>query len=284
LTFAHFSLCSDADQKKGYNNLPILDGLDFDAIVLDEMHSLLRIFDKLQHLLQKEELKENDDLLAKYVSAVQKILKDESFQYYVGEHNAISWSTLDASDRLKILEEIDFTDIIPARARAPRVTSLWHGFADLYKLYSADEPQPDLYKQKLGEWMELFTSGPCPGTDPVRARRPAGLRSNTPEFENWLASTAPLYPHAHATPYIHQLTHFLYHIRKESLKPWSCCSLEKKNHMHTVDFFRSTMRGGCSQSAMKQILTRELILTCWEIKVPPPPQPQPPAPDSMDTE
>ena len=85
--------------KKGYARPPILP-VHFDHVVPDQLHLLLRIFDKLQHLLQKNELNEDKAKLDAYVDKVQNIVK-KPYRYFCKD-GSITWSTLDAADRLRV--------------------------------------------------------------------------------------------------------------------------------------------------------------------------------------
>jgi hypothetical protein len=89
-------------------------------------------------------------------------------------------------------------------------------------------------------------------------------RPNTAAFNERRAITFPLYPHKHVTLYIHSLAHFQFLLDHQQLHEYCCSSLEKRNHLHTIDFFRATSLNGFGQLALKQILVRELILFVWD--------------------
>jgi hypothetical protein len=182
---------------------------------------------------------------------------------------------------IQVLSEIDFSNIIDNPPRASRVTKLWHDYADLYRIYSAENPDSASYNCKFAAFMELFCSGPRPATassssssssashgsrGPVTRRRVASsaLQPNTAQFDAEQSQNAPLYPHSHCTPYLHALAHIQFILPHRSMKPFSCSSLEKRNHLNTMDFFRSTTLNGFGRNSLSQILTRELVLFCWD--------------------
>jgi hypothetical protein len=288
----------------GYQNSPILP-LEYSDLYPDEMHCLLRGFDKLQSLVQKHDLNEDIAKLKLYVKKIHELLESDAYKFYQKD-GKISWATLDSHDRFKawicswtirfmavlvlfvlivqLLQSIDFAGIMANTERAKRVTNLWHGYAELYSIFSSDSPDPVLYKEKLGAWMSEYCSGPCPdsssssssassasssssargaGRRVVRVARSAP-RPNTAAFDAQQAMIAPLYPHADATPYVHTLAHFQFFF-PDSLKPYSCSSLEKRNHLHTIDFFRTTTLNGFGRTTLKEILVREMLLYSWDL-------------------
>ena len=64
---------------------------------------------------------------------------------------------------MKVLQNIDFREIISDPARAVRVTIMWQLFGVMYaEQISSATPDARVFAAKLAEFMELFCSGPRP--------------------------------------------------------------------------------------------------------------------------
>lgn len=253
----------EEDFKNGHVTMPVFDFIEFDKYIIDELHALLRIFDKLLTLLIQE-LTDHpfDKFLSKQKTSMQKRLQDAmnaleiKFKYYINKNGDISWSCLYKRDRVKALKELDFTRIFcEDLQRADLYTKLWRGFHNVYCTFSSEfentkETRLRVSKKlrvDMTEWLKLYML-PAVGTP------------GTPDYVPGMFSADDV------TPYMHSvLAEMLFFIGTYgSLKLFSCFSLEAKNGMQTTDFFRTTSKGGWGRKPSHDIIERELLLYVFD--------------------
>lgn len=101
--------------------------------VIDELHLLLRIFDRLWNLILSELRSThcfNDQIHQVIISEMKRI----RVQFYFREdQNTKTWlfTTLSGNDRLKVLRDFDL-NVIFTPERAAKIRELWNGFNNLY--------------------------------------------------------------------------------------------------------------------------------------------------------
>jgi hypothetical protein len=176
-----------------------------------------------------------------------------SFTFYVSKEGAISWTSLNGTQKKKALAELDVISLFPSASRGAAVQAIWRGFYRLYQIYSSPtytsdgvKYSPAQFGAEAAQWVKALTA-PAHG-DPDQADYRPGM-----------------YADASVTPYMHAV---IVHVPQQmaylqqfqfSLSMFSCHSLEKKNHSQTCDVFRCTLKGGCSSNALLDVCKRELV-------------------------
>jgi len=235
----------------GYKDKPLFGFLSWDHIIVDELHSLLRITDKLLELLIAD--LQRSGTFEQLPAAFSQL--GIQFSFYVSKEGVLSWTSLTGVHKKRMLAQLPVASFFPDDPeRGSRVEQLWRNFFALYEIYSSSDYSyqgvrytPDVFSQKARQWLQEFTA-PSTG-DP-----------DEPSYRPGMYADAAVTPYMHAViAHVPVMMAFLEQYNF-SLQLFSCHSLEKKNHSQTSDVFRCTLKGGCKSSVYRSLLERELVL------------------------
>jgi hypothetical protein len=228
---------------KGFNNTPLFPFIEFTHVLLDELHSLLRLSDLLLNLLAAD-CKKDKGGFDRFSAEMRRV--GIRFQFYSTEEATVRWTPIDGDKRIKMLEAVDLRNVYSNTELGARVTQAWRDLLALYRSYSSWEPDVNLVQTNIDRFMLHFT------------QTSTGIR-NTKSF-----SRTSLFCRSDVTPYLHAVAHhFIPLIRRwGSLKLFSMSSLEAKNDEQQTSFFRTTMRGGGKgrKNPLRALVVRELLL------------------------
>ncbi|GBC29124.2 hypothetical protein GLOIN_2v1783867 [Rhizophagus irregularis DAOM 181602=DAOM 197198] len=214
----------------GHNRKPLFNMISLDNWVPDELHILLRIWDRLWCLVLAElkEFNQFDDICRdEIVKEMNRI--GVNFQFWQEKSNTWNHTSLMGDDKKKVLKNFNFKRILPS-SRANAIRELWDHFHQIYlnlKLKNYDAQQ---FRFEAEDWLELFKV---------------------------------LYMPSDITPYMHVLvchmSEFMKRHKQFGIKAFSCAAVEKKNHQQVTHFFRQTMKDGgkIKKSAITDILEYE---------------------------
>ncbi|RIA94186.1 hypothetical protein C1645_818476 [Glomus cerebriforme] len=141
----------------GHNKRPLFPMIPLDKWIPDELHIMLRIWDRLWNLVIAE-LKEYDQF--------DNVCRDEIIQemsrigvnfHFWQEHGANVWShtSLMGDDKLNVLKNFDLNRIFPP-SRATKIRELWNRFHQIYFNIKSKNYDPELFKFEAENWLELF--------------------------------------------------------------------------------------------------------------------------------
>jgi len=242
----------DEWKKFGQNLLPLLQMIDFDHVIVDMLHVLLRIGNKLLGVLI-EDILTNDHwedniksvfscflFLVFFFNKVRVLtfhnkyfseFMDEmrrigvKFNFFEDSDGKVKYNSLQASDLREVLSTFNLEAVIE-KSRAAEAEKIWRGFLKLYDCIRYPGPTHDLEKD-MKSWFDLFTKE----------------QTLEPEEDGYLA---PIFHDTDVTPYIHVFQEHCPELRKihGPLDIFACDGLEKKGHLHQIDFFHSGMKGG----------------------------------------
>ena len=197
-----------------------------DHVILDELHLMLRITDRLMENLIKEVMERDSDFSKTsqqpkgvYLDTLLKTINSLGISFSIWEKQnvdgngsgAYDWTSLVGSDKKKLLyllpEQLETNDILFPETKA-MVVQLWRDFGTLYKLinssFDGNENMVQDVFSKSKQFVELFCS---------------------------LATSRIGYNKARVTPYMHCL---IYHVpmfllNHKSLKQFTGQGVEKNN-------------------------------------------------------
>jgi hypothetical protein len=195
--------------------------IDLLNYVPDELHILLRISDTLMECFFRDLFKKND-FERNIKERIEKKMNELNihFEFYRGNsRNNWSWTSLMGPDKKKMLQHFPISEFLPGM-RGVAIENLWREFYSLHEtLKKPSHTEEEILKFEIDakNWVKSF----C---------QPTIGQMNT--------ATAILgnYRKEDVTPYMHMLAmHVPYFMRrlKEkglSLRLFSTCSIEKKNH------------------------------------------------------
>ena len=222
----------------GHINAPLFTMIPLENWVCDELHVLLRIYDRLWTLVIAE-IKSR----GLFNDITRKIIVDEmkriniSFQFWE-IHGSNNWdfTPLMGQDKLKVLQLFNL-GVLFRPSRAKLIRQLWDQFVILYQAFRNQETDPLQFKKDALSWLNLFlTPSQGTSTDPNNA-------------------TNGLYLPSNVTPYMHI---FVYHgwelmqkHQRWGIKAFSCAAVEHKNHDQSSLYFRKTFKNGGNSSHCK---------------------------------
>jgi len=171
----------------GHSKAPLIPMIPLDHYVPDELHVMLRIYDRLWELVIQELKSER-----RYDEYNRKVIVREidrisiNFQFWQ-EHNTENWNytSLMGDDKEKILHGFNF-DVIFDKERATLINCLWRDFYALYKLMKQPGTDSSFFAGQAKKWLDLFLT-------------PHEGEPNTISFKKGL------YHSKDVTPYIHVL-------------------------------------------------------------------------------
>ncbi|RIB20647.1 hypothetical protein C2G38_2035060 [Gigaspora rosea] len=240
------SLKSDSPPP-GHLKTPLLPMIRLDRYVPDELHIMLRIWDRLWELVIQEIKSENryDDHIRMIISLEMKRIS-VTFRFWQN-HDTQNWSHMPimGGDKEKVLRDFNF-EVIFDKEQATLINRLWRDFYSLYRLMKEPNAVPTLFTVKVKEWFNLFLT------------QYQGI-PNTRTFKKGL------YRPKDVTPYIHVLVHhvpeFMVRYQNFGLAAFSCAAVEKKNHDQVSLFYKKLMKDGGKgmerKSAILEILNYE---------------------------
>jgi len=224
----------------GHIKKPLFHMISLDHWIPDELHVMLRIWDRLWSLVLAE-LKESDqfDDICRFEITQEMDRIGVKFQFW-NEHNSNSWNhtSLMGDDKLKVLENFNLKKILPP-SRADKIRQLWDGFKWLYHAFKSKNYDPQQFKFEAEEWLELFL---------------------TPDkkIPNSTRIVKGLYNPSAITPYMHVLVchmhEFMEMHQQWGISSFSCSPVEKKNHQQVSFFFRQTVKDGGNAERKSSIM------------------------------
>ena len=141
----------------GHLKAPLLPMIPLDHYVPDELHIMLRIWDRMWALIIQELKSENrfNDFTRMIISAeMQRI--SVRFHFWQ-DHDTQNWSytSLMGGDKEIVLQNFNF-EVLFDKERATLINNLWRGFYVLYK--SMKEPGTDyvFFEIQTKKWLDLF--------------------------------------------------------------------------------------------------------------------------------
>ncbi|CAG8855323.1 43433_t:CDS:2, partial [Gigaspora margarita] len=175
----------------GHKYKPLFPMISLTHWVVDELHVILRITDRLWLLLVSEiDVKTN--------SRIRNIISQEMLRIHVHfnwweDQNTKMWTStsLTGVDKLKVLQNFNLDLLFLNKSRAQLIRRLWNGFNELYEDMHKQRINGVEFKKKALEWINLFLT-------------PSSGNPNHPQ-----TFIKGLYRPYDITPYIHTL---VYHI------------------------------------------------------------------------
>ena len=229
----------------GHNKKPLFNMISLDHWIPDELHIMLRIFDRLWSLVLSE-LKDVDqfDNICRNEIVQEMNRIGVRFQFWK-ENGSNTWNytSLMGGDKLKVLKKFNLGRILPP-SRTRKIRELWDRFNQIYcnlKLKDYDSQQ---FQFEAEDWLELFLT-------------PDRVMPNSNRIEKGLYSPSAITPYIHVLVY--HMSEFMEIHKRWGMKAFSCAPVEKKNHQQVTLFFRQTLKGGGSKhkSVIKDILEYE---------------------------
>ncbi|RIB07706.1 hypothetical protein C2G38_2213620 [Gigaspora rosea] len=231
----------------GHSKALLIPMIPLDCYVPDELHVMLRIWDRLWELAIQELKSEN-----RYDEHNREIIVREMkrisvrFQFWQ-DHNVENWiyTSLMGDDKEKVLRSFNF-EVIFDNERAMLINRLWRDFHTLYTLMKQPGTDPAAFAAQAKKWLELFLT-------------PYQGEPNTASFKKGLYRPKDVSPYIHVL--VHHIAEFMERHKYFGFAAFSCEAVEKKNHNHVATFFRRTMKDGGNgierKSAIFEILDYE---------------------------
>ncbi len=228
------------DTYSGHTKLPLFSMIPITHWVVDELHILLRIYDRLWGLALQE-CKRNgnfNDSMRTDICNEMHVIGVKFHFWQDSESKSWNYTALMGEDKLLVLEKFNLAIMLP-NIRARQVRNLWSGFYQLYKNIKDPATDPEIFADAVKTWFGQFL-------------KPSDSQNRG------------LYRPADVTPYMHVLVfhvpEFMHIHQRFGLRAFSCSGVEKKNHKQVCYFFSKTMKdGGKTQMRYSAILE---ILFC----------------------
>jgi len=229
----------------GHNKKPLFNMISLDHWIPDELHIMLRIFDRLWSLVLSE-LKDVDqfDNICRNEIVQEMNRIGVRFQFWK-ENGSNTWNytSLMGGDKLKVLKKFNLGRILPP-SRTRKIRELWDRFNQIYCNLKLKDYDPQQFQFEAEDWLELFLT-------------PDRVMPNSNRIEKGLYSPSAITPYIHVLVY--HMSEFMEIHKRWGMKAFSCAPVEKKNHQQVTLFFRQTLKGGGSKhkSVIKDILEYE---------------------------
>lgn len=229
----------------GHNKRPLFYMIPLKNWVPDELHIMLRIWDRLWSLVISE-LKESNqfDNICREEIMQEMGRIGVNFQFWK-EHGADVWNytSLMGDDKLKVLKNFNLGRILPP-SRAKKIRELWDRFNQIYSNLKSRDYNTQQFQFEAEDWLELFLT-------------PDRVIPNSNRIEKGLYSPSSITPYMHVLVY--HMSEFMEIHQKWGVKAFSCAPVEKKNHQQVTHFFRQTLKGGGSKhkSVIRDVLEYE---------------------------
>jgi hypothetical protein len=141
----------------GHIKKPLFNMISLDHWIPDELHIMLRIFDRLWSLVLSE-LKDVDqfDNICRNEIVQEMNRIGVHFQFWK-EHgpNAWNYTSLMGCDKLKVLKNFNLGQILPP-SRSKKIRELWDRFNQLYSNLKIKDYDPQQFQFEAEDWLELF--------------------------------------------------------------------------------------------------------------------------------
>ena len=229
----------------GHNKKPLFNMISLDHWIPDELHIMLRIFDRLWSLVLSE-LKDVDqfDNICRNEIVQEMNRIGVRFQFWK-ENGSNTWNytSLMGGDKLKVLKKFNLGRILPP-SRTRKIRELWDRFNQIYCNLKLKDYDPQQFQFEAEDWLELFLT-------------PDRVMPNSNRIEKGLYSPSAITPYIHVLVY--HMSEFMEIHKRWGMKAFSCAPVEKKNHQQVTLFFRQTLKGSGSKhkSVIKDILEYE---------------------------
>jgi len=208
----------------GHNKKPLFDMIPLDRWVPDELHIMLRVWDRLWTLFLTE-LRESDQF--------DDVCRDEiiqemdcigvRLQFWKERNNDIwNYTSLMGEDKLKVLRNFNFERILPL-SRARKIRELWNRFNQIYLALKTKNYDPQRFQVEAKEWLELFLT-------------PDKMIPNSTRIEKGLYGPSAITPYMHVL--VNHISEFMEKHQRWGIQLFSCAAVEKKNHQHVSHFFQ----------------------------------------------
>ena len=214
----------------GHVKTPLLQMIPLDHYVPDELHVMLRIWDRLWMLVLQElkvQNQFNDLTRAKIIAEMHRISISFHFWQDQGTQNW-SYTSLMGGDKEIVLKSFNF-GVVFNEERAFLINHLWRDFYQLYNNIKSQKTNSNQFANQAKQWLDLFLT-------------PSQGEPNTNNFKMGLYRPKDVTPYIHVL--IHHLSEFMEQHQKFGLGAFSCAPVEKKNHDQVSAFFRKTMKDG----------------------------------------
>ncbi len=214
----------------GHVKTPLLQMIPLDHYVPDELHVMLRIWDRLWMLVLQElkvQNQFNDLTRAKIIAEMHRISISFHFWQDQGTQNW-SYTSLMGGDKEIVLKSFNF-GVVFNEERAFLINHLWRDFYQLYNNIKSQKTNSNQFANQAKQWLDLFLT-------------PSQGEPNTNNFKMGLYRPKDVTPYIHVL--IHHLSEFMEQHQKFGLGTFSCAPVEKKNHDQVSAFFRKTMKDG----------------------------------------
>ncbi|GES91544.1 hypothetical protein GLOIN_2v1481704 [Rhizophagus clarus] len=219
---------------KGNKRSPLFPAINLCNYIPDELHILLQISDVLMDCFFKDLFKKND-FERNFKEKIEKKMCELHihFEFFNSGRGNWNWTSLMGPDKEILLQHFPVSEFISG-SRGIDIENLWREFYRLYKIIrklSHTDEEILEFEKDAKNWVRKF----C---------RPTIGQMNS-------ASAIPgLYRKDDVTPYMHvfamHIPYFLRQLKEKglSLRLFSTCSVEKKNHEQVKLFFGGTTMGG----------------------------------------
>jgi hypothetical protein len=215
----------------GHVRMPLFSMIDAFHCVIDVLHLFLRITDVLFELLIEELIEQADwDVRQKLVFMEMKRI-GVTFYFWKTDKGGLNYTSLQGPDKLKLMKSFRLDTIFPNnKERAKKIQSLWDNFMDLYDTMSQYHPSDDSinsFQSRAKAWVSEFLT-------------PSSGKRNSSQYVRGLYCKEDVTPYMHAM--VFHVPEFLQLYR--GIRLFSCESLEKKNHVQVLSWFRCSRKGG----------------------------------------
>ena len=217
---------------------PLFPCIPIDHVVIDKLHTFLRITDVLTNLLilelrrldgidkarcEKLDRSKHTNLVVyeNFLNVTCKI----SFKWYTCEDsNQLKWRDLTGPEKLRLFNRMDIPNLFPSLPNGSKVQHVWSVFMNLMNDLGKPNCSAENFESTAKDWVREFVT---------------------------------IYQTKHVTPYIHALAmHIPEFIRRYgNVSLFSQQGLEKLNDTTTRNYFRSTNHR--ESEAMKQLMEKQ---------------------------
>ncbi|PKC59395.1 hypothetical protein RhiirA1_469493 [Rhizophagus irregularis] len=218
----YFCLYCECNAKSRNKRPPLFPVIDLFNYIPDELHILLRISDVLMECFFRDLFKRND-FERNFKEKIEKKMNELHihFEFFHSGQGNWNWTSLMGPDKEILLQYFPVSEFISG-SRGVDVENLWREFYRLYKIL-----------RKSSHTDEEILEFEKDAKNRVRTFcRPTVGQMNS------AAATPGLYRKDDVTPYMHLKE------KGFSLRLFSTCSVEKKNHEQVKLFFGGTTMGG----------------------------------------
>jgi hypothetical protein len=235
---------NDGVPPKGQKARPIIDCIDFDHVVIDTLHVLLRITDAMLKGITADfarfKPKDRNRAQANFIAACKKV--GVKFEFWNETPKKTVFTSLQGPDKLSLFDKADISMVFHdgialqeeeertenLKSRAAQHQSLWRQFMVVYELLRTNNPTAtdiDDFRTSTAKFIDYF------------------CKSNTSNTGTGAIFSGPLNTPETITPYMHALVHHCPDMMRTaakygSMQTFCCQTLEAKNGRHTAFFHR----------------------------------------------